>query len=145
MVFKLNIAEKGKTWKVELQDEALVGTAVGDTIDGKEIKADLEGYQLVVTGGSDLAGFPMSKDVEGLGLRRVLFTRGWGMRDTRKGLRLRKTVRGKQISLATSQINLMVTKAGKKPLAEIFPEQNAPKVKAEEKKVEAEPAAPAAA
>jgi len=39
-------------------------------------------------------------------------------------LRLRKTVRGKIISNAISQINLKVVKQGSKKLSEIFPEQN---------------------
>ena len=135
MAFKLNISEKGKAWKVEMESESFIGKSVSEKVDGKEIKSELEGYELVITGGSDLAGFPLSKDVEGLGLRRVLLTRGWGMHDTRKGVRLRKTVRGKQISLSTSQINLSVIKAGKRSLAEIFPDQNIEKVA--EKKVEA--------
>ena len=44
-----------------------------------------------------------------------------------KGLRLRKTVRGKIISSAISQINLKILKEGEKKLADIFPEQCKPK------------------
>ncbi|MEK6825911.1 MAG: S6e family ribosomal protein [Nanoarchaeota archaeon] len=127
MPFKINIAEKGKTYKLETEAESLLGKNVGDTFDGKEIKPELEGYQLEITGGSDSAGFPLSKKVEGLALKRLLLKRGWGMRDTKKGIRLRKTVRGKQISSTTTQLNFKVFKVGKKPLAEIFPEQNKPK------------------
>lgn len=137
MVFKLNISDKGKAYKLELSDENMVGKNVGDKLEGKEINADLEGYEMVITGGSDMAGFPLAENIEGLGLKRVLLTRGFGMRDTRKGLRLRKTMRGKTISTAVSQINLKVVKHGHKTLATIFPEQNQPKVK----KVEAAPAA----
>ena len=124
MPFKLNISEKGKAWKLESESEFLVGKSVGEKFDGKEIKPELEGYELEITGGSDIAGFPLYEKAEGLGLKRVLFTKGWGMRDTRKGLRLRNTVRGKQISSAVSQINIKVLKSGKKPLIEVFPEQN---------------------
>ena len=56
-----------------------------------------------------------------------------------KGLRLRKTVRGKTISEAISQINLKVLKEGKKKLLEIFPDQNKklePEKPAEEQVVE---------
>ncbi len=139
MAFKINISDKGKAWKVETESEALAGKAVGDKIEGREIKHELEGYELEITGGSDIAGFPLSKNVEGLGLKRVLLKRGFGMRDTRKGLRLRKTVRGKVISSAVSQINMKVLKHGKKPLVEVFSEQNKLKEnsKSEEKKVEA--------
>jgi small subunit ribosomal protein S6e len=132
MPLKLNISEKGKAWKLEVSEEVLSGKSIGDKFDGKEIKPELEGYELEITGGSDSAGFPLSKDVEGLGLKGLLLKKGWGMKDNREGLRLRKTVRGKVISATTSLINIKVLKTGKKPLAEVFP---APK--AEEKKEEA--------
>ncbi|MDP3881987.1 MAG: S6e family ribosomal protein [Nanoarchaeota archaeon] len=140
---KYNISEKGKAWRIENQDEALAGKSIGDEIDGKELSADLEGYTLKITGGSDAAGFPLSQDVEGIGLKKVLLTAGWGMRDAgNTGLRLRKTVRGKTISNTTAQINLNVVKAGSKPLAEVFPDQNKPKE--EPKKEEASANAEAA-
>lgn len=142
MPFKLNISDKEKAWKVELESENLSGKNVGDKISGKEIKPELEGYELEITGASDMAGFPHSKDVEGIVLRKVMLKKGWGMHDSREGVRKRKTVRGKTLSNFTSQINLKVIKSGSKPLAEIFPEQNQPK---EKKKAEAKPAeAPAA-
>ncbi len=120
------MSEHGKAWKVEGEAEALVGKNIGDMVDGKDILPTLEGYELKITGGSDQAGFPLYKEVEGIGFKRVLLTKGWGMKDNREGVRLRKTVRGKQISAMTSQINMMVVNVGKKPLAEIFPEQNKP-------------------
>jgi small subunit ribosomal protein S6e len=123
MPIKLNISDKGKAWKIEVPEEALSGKSVGDKFDGKDIKPELEGYELEITGGSDIAGFPLSKDVEGLGLRGVILKKGWGMRDSTEGLRVKKTVRGKVISGTTSQINIKVLKAGKKTLAEVFPEQ----------------------
>jgi len=132
MPLKLNISEKGKAWKLEVSEETLSGKSIGDKFDGKEIKPELEGYELEITGGSDLAGFALSKDVEGLGLKGLLLKKGWGMKDKRAGIRLRKTVRGKIVSATTSQLNIKVLKAGKKPLSEVFP---APK--AEEKAPEA--------
>lgn len=140
MPLKLNISEKGKAWKLELSEEALTGKSMGDKVQGKELKPELEGYELEITGGSDNAGFPLSKDVEGIGLKRVLLTKGWGMRDNYPGIRRRKSVRGKQIAATTAQLNLKVIKPGSKPLAELFPEQNKPKEKkAAEKKIEAKP------
>ena len=135
MSLKLNISEKGKAWKLETSEESLSGKSIGDKFDGKEIKPELEGYELGITGGSDSAGFPLSKDVEGLGLKGLLLKKGWGMKNSIKGLRLRKTVRGKTLSGTTVQVNLKVLKAGKKPLSEIFPEQI--KSKAEAPKAEA--------
>ncbi len=142
MAFKINISDsKGKSWKVEIESESLVGKAVGDKIDGKDVSSDLDGYQLEITGGSDQAGFPLAKNVEGLGLKKLLLTKGWGMHTNKpKGLRLRKTVRGKVISPAVVQINLKVLEAGSKKLEAVFPEQNKGKPKEEpkaEKKAEA--------
>lgn len=158
MPLKLNISEKGKAWKVEVEPDALEGKSIGDVIDGKLISADLAGYELEITGGSDFAGFPMKKSVEGVALKRVLLTKGWGLH-TRpkglskkpisfiKGLRLRKTVRGKTISEKSVQINIKVLKAGSKKLAEIFPDQNKapePVVKEAPAEKPVEAAAPAA-
>ena len=124
MPFKLNISNKGKAWKVELNDESLIGKSVGDAVKGEEIKPELAGYEMKITGGSDIAGFPMFEEVDGLGLKRLLLTKGKGMRDNREGVRIRKTVRGKTISAAVSQINMSVVKEGSAKLEEIFPEQN---------------------
>lgn len=139
MVVKINIADKGKTWKVESDVSVFIGKNVGDTMKGNEIKPELEGYELEIKGGSDSAGFPMSKDVEGVYLRKVLLTKGFGMQQSKPhGLRKRKTLRGKVISESAAQINAVVVKHGPKHLNEIFPEQNQPKAK---KAPEAKPAA----
>src|SRR3990167_2665825 len=98
MAIKLNISDKGKAWKLELSDESIFGKSIGDNFSGSEFGNDFEGYEFEITGGSDNAGFPLSKNVEGITLKKVLLTKGWGMRDNRKGLRKRKTVRGKVIS-----------------------------------------------
>jgi len=138
MVFKINLADKsGKTFKVELESEELVGKEIKETIPGTLVLPALEGYELEITGASDKAGFPSFDDVEGTGIKRVLLTYGKGMHKRPKhegkhkrsnnrpgGLRLRKTVRGKVISADTVQINLKIKKAGQKSLAEIFPDQN---------------------
>ncbi|NCN51494.1 30S ribosomal protein S6e [archaeon] len=134
MAFKINIGEKsGKTYKLEASAQGLIDKEVGDKIDGKEIKSDFDGYEFEITGGSDQAGFPLFKEVPGQILKGVLLKYGKGMhkkprREGKKpaadkkprGLRLRKTVRGRVISDAVVQINLKVLKAGKKPLVEIF-------------------------
>jgi len=135
MALKLNISEKEKSWKIEVEPEVLSGKSIGDKVQGKQIKPELDGYELEITGGTDFAGFPMSKDVEGIGMKKVLLTKGWGLHKKPKGLkkkqpgftgglRLRKTVRGRMISEKTIQVNIQVIKAGPKGLAEIFPDQN---------------------
>src|SRR3989344_5923606 len=116
MPLKLNISEKGKAWRIEVDTEVLAGKAISDKINGGDIKPEFDGYEFEITGGSDISGFPLKKDVEGLGLKRVLLTKGWGMHKKPKGLkkkrvpqprglRMRKTVRGKIISEKTVQIN----------------------------------------
>ena len=139
MVFKINISDKGKAWKLETEANALMGKNVGDKIEGSVINADFGGYELEITGGSDNAGFPLSKNIEGIYLRKALLTKGFGMKENIEGLRKRKTLRGKQIAETTVQINMVVVKHGGKALNEIFPEQNKPKAveKKEEKKAEA--------
>jgi small subunit ribosomal protein S6e len=128
MPLKIVIAEaSGKSWKLELADESLSGKSLGDVINGKELKTELDGYEFEIRGGSDSSGFPLSKDVEGIGLKRALLAKGFGMRDSYSGIRRRKTLRGKQITATTSQLNLVVMKSGTKALADVFPEQNKPK------------------
>ena len=46
MPLKLNISEKGKSWKLEVEPEVLSGKSIGDTFDGKLLKPELEGYEL---------------------------------------------------------------------------------------------------
>jgi small subunit ribosomal protein S6e len=142
-MFKINISEKsGKTYKLEVDAPGLDGKEIGSKIDGSEIVADLNGYELEITGASDKSGFPSMQNVEGVGLKRVLLTYGKGMKKRSKkegkkprsnpkpkGLRLRKTVRGKIVSGDVVQINLKVLKHGSKKLEEIFPDQNKPKEK----------------
>ncbi|MDD5012410.1 MAG: S6e family ribosomal protein [Candidatus Nanoarchaeia archaeon] len=147
MVFKINIAEKnGKTYHLELESEELMGKELHDKLEGKDISTDLSGYEFEITGASDTSGFTSMENVEGTGLKKLLLSYGKGMHRrprregkkkvsnfTPKGLRLRKTVRGKVISPAIVQINLKILKEGGKKLSEVFPDQNQPK----EKKAEA--------
>ena len=134
MTFKINISEKtGKTFKLESEAEELIEKQLHDKVDGKDILPDLAGYEFEITGASDKAGFTAMENVEGIGLKKVLLSYGKGMKkkprkegkkkltkNKPKGLRLRKTVRGKIISKEISQINLKVLKEGSKKLAEIF-------------------------
>lgn len=137
MAFKFNISHKGRTYKLEADNESLIRTKIGDKLDGELISADLAGYQLEITGTSDIAGFPGIKGQVGPHLRRILLTKNdLGMRPTRPhGLRLKKTVRGDEISEKTMQINMKVLKEGNKKFDEICPakpakEKNDDKAKA---------------
>ncbi|MBS3088660.1 30S ribosomal protein S6e [Candidatus Pacearchaeota archaeon] len=145
MVFKLNMSHNGRAWKLEVEGDVLSGKSIGDKIDGGVLKPELKDYELKITGGSDIAGFPMFSGVEGTGLNKKLFTKGWGFTTRSKngklprGIRKKKSIRGRTISEAIAQVNLKVLKEGSKKLEEIFPEQNQPKAK--ETPVEAVPAA----
>lgn len=122
-MFKVNISDKGKTFKVETASEEFIGKKIGDKIEGKIIKEvpELKDYEFEITGASDNAGFPALPHVPGTGRKRVLLKRGKGMRTKKpKGLRLRKTVHGNTIDETIVQINLKVIKHGTKPLNEIF-------------------------
>ncbi len=143
MVFKVNIGEKtGKTYKLELEGEALVGKELHDKIDGKLISPDLEGYEFEISGTSDKSGFTSMKEVEGIGLKKMFLNYGKAFKTrpkhegkkkrsdtTPKGLKLRKTVRGKVISEDITQVNLKIVKEGAKKLSEVFPDQGNKEVK----------------
>jgi small subunit ribosomal protein S6e len=155
MPFKINISDKsGKTYKLESETEELLGKELNDKIQGKDLDSKLEGYEFEITGTSDSAGFASHKDASGIGLKKLLLTYGKSMnkkprREGKKklsnpkpkGLRLRKTVRGKVISTDIIQINLKIVKNGSQQLSEIFPEQNKAKEEPEKKPVEAQIAA----
>jgi len=150
VAFKINISEKnGKTYHLETESEELMEKELHDKINGKDISNDLSGYEFEITGASDSAGFTALEEVEGTGLKKVLLSYGKAMhkRPRRegkkkvsnfkpKGLRMRKTVRGRVISPSIVQINLKILKEGDKKLSDLYPEQNQPKEKRIEKPVE---------
>ncbi len=116
MVFKFNISEKGKTFKLETESEFFVGKKIGDTFNGVELSPELKGFELKITGTSDKSGFPGKEDEAGPQLRGILLSKGRFLRKTpHKGFRRKKSVRGNEISLATIQVNCNVVK-GTKPL-----------------------------
>jgi small subunit ribosomal protein S6e len=119
MAFKINISHKGKTFKVETENEFLVGKKIGETVDGGMIDDNLKGFELEITGISDLSGIPGFKGLEGSQYHRRLLTYGPGMKDRRKGIRLRKTNRGEEISLKIHQVNMKVLKEGDKKFEEL--------------------------
>lgn len=108
----------GKSYSKTLSaDEALTltGKKLGEEIDLSFIGMD--GYSGSVTGGSYQTGTPMRKEIDGIGLKKIMIKNGVG---NRQGLRRRKSVAGNTVSQFTSQINLQINKYGQKPLEEIF-------------------------
>ena len=124
MVFKINISDKGKAYKVELDSEELIGKKIGETLPGTDILPALKDFEFKITGTSDNAGFAGKPDVEGPALRKVLLSKGpFLKRVPHKGFRRKKTVRGNQISAATIQINMSVIKSGSKSIEDILGKQ----------------------
>lgn len=118
----INDPATGKSFNFEVTGhhaQNLIGKKIGDQIDG--INANLPGYKLQITGGSDKAGFPMRGDFEGSNRRRLLLTEGVGFHPTDYvGKRKRQSVRGNRISAEINQVNMKVAKAGSKPVGEHF-------------------------
>lgn len=120
--FKLCISDpsSGKTFQKEVKDNMatpFMGLNIGEAVKGDSF--EMNGYEFLITGGSDYCGFPMRKGI--LGMRKSLTIYGGiGFRGTGKGIKRRKTVCGHKIHDRISQINLKVTKQGSKKFAEIF-------------------------
>lgn len=107
--FKLTVSDiAGKSVSKELKDaEAipLLGLEIGSDADASVL--GLPGT-ITVTGGSDKSGVPMRSDVHGAARKYVLMSRGVGLRDAERGERVRKLVRGNQISEEIYQINCLL-------------------------------------
>jgi ribosomal protein S6E (S10) len=138
MAFKINVSHKGRTYKTESDNESFIRMKIGERIDGDLISGDLGGYKLEITGTSDISGFPGIKGQIGGQLRKVLLTRkDKGMNTKGEGLRLKKSVRGEEISEKTVQINTKVLKEGNKKFDELCPVK-AKEVKEEKTEIKAE-------
>lgn len=101
----LSDPKTGKSEAQELKDanaQALVGRRIGDVVDGTTI--GLQG-KIMITGGSDRAGFPMRRDVLGGGKNYVLLTTGVGFRSKEGGVKKRRLVRGSTITEELYQLN----------------------------------------
>ena len=95
------------------------GLRLGAKVRGELL--ELTGYEFVLSGGSDDAGFPMRRDVQGTARVRILTNRGTGIkRPMKKGQRIRKTVSGNTVSPQTAQLNLKIEKMGTQ---DIFPKK----------------------
>jgi small subunit ribosomal protein S6e len=108
--FKLVISDiNGKSITQELKDrtaQPLLGSKIGDIIDSAII--GISGGRMKITGGSDKSGTPMRPDVHGGVKKYVLLSRGIGMKNTRKGNRIRKLVRGKMVTEEIYQLNCLL-------------------------------------
>jgi small subunit ribosomal protein S6e len=136
--FKLNIADpkEKKCYKTEVKDAQaapFMGLNIGEKIEG--VKVGIEGYEFMVTGGTDYCGFPMRRGILGVRKKLVIYP-GVGFKGGLKGMKKRKTVCGHKINESITAINLKVTKEGAKKLSELFGKKEGAK---EEPKKEEKP------
>ena len=78
VTFKVVIGTKdGKCVQKEIappQSDAILGIKVGDKVTGSAIGFD--GYEFMLTGGSDHCGFPMRKEIPGVGRKKIFAIQG---------------------------------------------------------------------
>jgi small subunit ribosomal protein S6e len=115
--FKLVLSDP-KTGKSEAQEvkdanaQALMGRKIGEVLDASSI--GLTG-KIMITGGSDKAGFPMRRDTLGGGKNYILLTGGVGFKSKEGGAKKRKLVRGNTITEETYQVNAKRVEEAPKP------------------------------
>lgn len=127
----INDVKTGKSYQKIVNDASLIGKKVKDKFDGKLV--GLQGYELEITGGSDSAGFPMRRDVETSGRKKLLLTKGPAVHIVSKGMKKRKTVRGNTISEQIHQINAKIVNYGPISIEELFGVKEEVSEKAEDK------------
>jgi SSU ribosomal protein S6E len=99
----------GKTYQHEVDGQSanrFLGREIGEEIDAAAV--DLDGYTLELTGGSDETGRPMRENVPGAEIKELLLEGGVGFNPSRDGERKRITVRGRQVSDETAQVNAKI-------------------------------------
>lgn len=130
MAIKIVIGTKvGKSFQKELskqESEALYQKTLGENFKGEII--NFSGVEFSITGGSDCDGFPMRRDLNGIGKKKLLISKGVGFRGKLRGkrfggLRIKKTVAANTVNSKTHQLNLKVIK-GEKQIIEMFKPEN---------------------
>lgn len=113
--------ESGMTYQVDVSEQdanRFIRKEISEEVDGNAV--GLTGYTLEVTGGSDNAGRPMREDVRGAALQSVLLEGGTGYSPSREGERKRVTVRGREISDNTRQINARISSRGDEAVEDLL-------------------------
>jgi len=124
--FKLVVSDPAtkKAESKEVKDaeaRIFLGKKLGELVDASSLGLG----RVVITGGSDKAGFPMRHDVLGGGKNFVLMTSGTGFHSKVEGVKKRKMVRGNTITEEIYQLNLKKVEEAKKE--EPIAEEQAPK------------------
>lgn len=105
----INDVKKGKSYQKEFDMNLFSGKKIGDKVSGDNL--GLKDYEFLITGGSDDAGFPLSKSFESGVRKKILINK--------KGTKMRKNVRGNQIGNYVAQINMKVVKYGTGDLSKL--------------------------
>src|SRR3989344_8721762 len=119
----INDVKSGKSYTKPVEDHVLIGRKLGDKVAGSVV--GLAGYELVIAGGSDSAGFPMLKVLDSPLRKRIIITKGFGLR-TRKKKALpkdaikRRSLRGSQVNNFNAQLNLKIVQYGAKSVEELL-------------------------
>ncbi len=109
--FQVAVADPtdGQTYQHEVDGQdanRFLGRELREEVDGGAV--GLDSYTLKLTGGSDETGRPMREDVPGAQIRERLLEGGVGFNPTHDGERKRITVRGRQVSEETAQVNATI-------------------------------------
>jgi len=115
--------ESGRTYQFEVDGQdanRFIGRDIGDEVDAGAV--GLDGYTVEITGGSDDSGRPMRGDVNGSDLKELLLEGGAGFNPERDGERNRVTVRGKEVSDATAQLNVSIAERGEASVEDLLGE-----------------------
>lgn len=116
--------DSGTTHQIDVADQdatRFIGKDIGEEVDGSAV--GLPDYTLALTGGSDNAGRPMRSDVRGANLKEVLLEGGTGYKPSRDGERKRVTVRGREVSDDTRQINAKIVGRGDEDVEELLDQE----------------------
>jgi small subunit ribosomal protein S6e len=100
---------RAPAWQIRVNDErtsAFIGLKIGDEVSGEIV--GLKNVKLVITGGSDISGFPMRPDIPGPVKKKALLSNPPGFHPRENGERRRKTVRGNTIASDIVQINTRI-------------------------------------
>jgi small subunit ribosomal protein S6e len=117
--------EDGATYQLDATEQdanRFIGHELGEEVDGSAV--GLDGYSLELTGGSDTAGRPMRGDVRGADLTEILTAGGTGYNPDREGERRRVTVRGREVSEETRQINAKIVERGSTDVSDLVGEDD---------------------
>lgn len=120
MKLVVNDVKTGQSYQREVPKDKeifLLNKKIGDSIDGSVV--GLDGFKLVISGGSTKEGFPLVPSIPGSGRMKALLGKGPGIRHLRKGERRKKTVSGNTVSSSVVQVNAKITEYGAKSLAEL--------------------------